>query len=139
MEEKSRLGLARLKSREDLIEIQIADKTGVLIEEFKEGVINHEFQSIFFLKDYRKVEDYKLQGSELSGVLKVKIDDLILLFSNKINNVIGKGIILEKDGSQSSIQYEITREKFIPTLDNYYYKIMILAKRILNSEKHILI
>ncbi len=36
-EEKSKLGLGSLKSREDLIEIQIADKTGVLIEDFKSG------------------------------------------------------------------------------------------------------
>jgi Rad3-related DNA helicase len=36
-EEKSRLGLGRLKSRETLIEIQKEDKTGTLIEDFKSG------------------------------------------------------------------------------------------------------
>ena len=44
-EEKSRFGLGRLKSREELIEIQVEDKTGVLIEEFKEGKIDVLFST----------------------------------------------------------------------------------------------
>jgi len=108
----------------------------VCVEEFKEGTINHEFQNVFFLIDNRDIEDYKLQGEELSGILCVKIDDLLSLFSNEINEIISMGLVIDSSGNKVENSYQITREKFIPTLDNYYYKVMILAKRILRNEKH---
>jgi len=108
----------------------------VCVEEFKEGTINHEYQNVFFLIDNRDIRDYKLQGEELSGILCVKIDDLLSLFSNQINEIISIGLVIDPNGNKVESSYQITRDKFIPTLDNYYYKVMILAKRILHNEKH---
>jgi isopentenyldiphosphate isomerase len=119
-------------SNQKLIDVGIR----VCVEEFKQDVINHEFQSVFFLVDDRKLEEYNIQGDELSGIVESNIDDLLKLFTNQIDIVESKGLIIN-NGKLSESKIDITRDKFIPTLDNYYFKVMILAKRILNGEKYL--
>ena len=109
----------------------------VCVEEFKAGTINHEYQNVFFLIDDRDIGDYKLQGEELSGILCAKVDDLLLLFSNEIDEISSMGLVIDSNNKKVDSCYQITRDKFIPTLDNYYFKVMILAKRILRNEKYL--
>lgn len=116
--------------------------TRVCVEEFDESKINHEFQDIFFLIDNRDISQYKLQGEELAGLMKVEIDKLLDLFSKKIDEISVEGLQFERNGEELVLvpnNFVITREKFIPTLDNYNYKVMILAKRALSKEEHLLI
>lgn len=113
--------------------------TRVCVEEFKENTLNHEFQSIFFLKDNRSIWDYNLQGDELSGICKVSISDLLLLFDNEIGCINVEGLIVNEEREKVETKFKFTLDKLIPTLDEYYYKIAILANRALKGEKHLLI
>jgi isopentenyldiphosphate isomerase len=111
--------------------------TRVCIEEFKENSINHEFQSIFFLKDNRNLKNYHLQGDELSGICKIKISELLLLFSGKITEIDVEGLVVNKEKQKVDTTFKFTLDKLIPTLDEYYYKITILADRALKGENHL--
>jgi len=125
-------------SFDDLIQLGMR----VCVEEFQSGSINHEFQDVVFLINDSELDSYNLQGDELSGIMKVPVDDLLKMFNKEIEIINAQGIQLQKDGgvlNKVKTEFNITEEMFIPTLDNYNYKIMILAKRALKKEKHLLI
>lgn len=111
--------------------------TRVCVEEFKENTLNHEFQSIFLLYDDRSLQSYNLQGDELSGVCSIKITELLLLFSGKISHINVDGLLINKDRQKVETNFKFTLDKLIPTLDEYYYKIAILADRALKGESHL--
>jgi len=110
----------------------------ICIEEFDPNSINHEFQDVFFLIDNRPLSAYKMQESEVSGLVAINVDKALELFSEKIAEMGADGLILENN-SVNKVTYNITLNSFIPTLDNYNFKILILAKRALNGEKYLLI
>lgn len=114
----------------------------VCIEEFTKGKVNHEFQDVFFLLGDPDLENYRLQVDELSGLVKARIEDLLNLFSGKVDEITADGFQLkytENGFIRDPIIYVLTRQHFIPSLDQYNYKIMILAKRALQNEEHLLI
>jgi isopentenyldiphosphate isomerase len=114
----------------------------VCVEDFDPKMVNHEFQDIFFLIDDRPLSSYKMSPSEVTGLVAIKIDDALSLFSGSCKKIIAEGYEVEETSGDFAVRqkaFEITADDFIPTLDNYNYKIMILANRILAGEKHLLI
>lgn len=107
----------------------------ICVEDFQVGSLNREFQEIYF---YRcRLSELKFNcNQELSGLFIVSVDEALELFAHNIQELQAFPVI------PLSIHQKIitiTREDFIPTLDGYYYKIMILAKRILANERHLII
>jgi len=109
--------------------------TRVCVEEFSPGAVNHEFQQVFFLIDNRNTRAYRQQKEELDGLLRVPIDDLLELFRGRVDTVSVTGV--RPDGTPAD--FVVRREDFIPTLDNYNYKIAVLARRALRQELDLLI
>ena len=95
---------------------------------------NREFQEVFFLIDDRPLTSYQLQVDEVQGIVAVSIDACIDLFMNKIKTVHGKGYFLTTALQLEPTTYRIQKEDFIATIDNYYLKICLLAKRALVRE-----
>lgn len=122
-------------SRDDLISLGVR----VCIEEFDSKSINHEFQDLFFLIDDRALTDYKMSLEEVSGLVAIPVQEGIRLFAKEINNISALGYILNSDKMVQKQLFDINIEDFIPTLDNYYFKIMILAERALRGEKYLAI
>jgi len=110
----------------------------VCVEEFDPNAINHEFQDVFFLIDNRPLSSYKMQEDEVSGLVAIEVDKALDLFSGELSEVDVDGLVLES-GQVKAKTFKIKTTDFIPMLDDYNYKIMILAKRALNGEKHLLI
>jgi len=115
----------------------------VCVEEFEQTSINHEYQDVYFYIENRPLDKYKISKEEVTGLALVSIDECLRLFSGEIDELSANGyevdLNVKTDNVMRSTSYIITRDSFIPTLDNYNYKIMILAKRALNKEKHLLI
>lgn len=111
----------------------------VCIEEFDPKAKNHEFQDIFFLVDNRKLEDYQIHLNEVSGLVSIPIFKGIQLFSGQISEVTAQGYILNEKGLVDKQEFHMSISDFIPTLDNYHFKIFILANRYLRGEKFLLI
>ncbi len=122
-------------SQENLIPLGIR----VCIEEFDPKAKNHEFQDIFFLEENRKLEDYKMALNEVSGLVSIPILKGIQLFAGQIPVINAQGYILNENGIVEKREFNITINDFIPTLDNYYFKILILANRFLKGENLLLI
>jgi hypothetical protein len=79
-----------------------------------------------------------MQEDEVSGLVALEVDKALDLFSGKLSEVDVDGLVLE-NGQVKDKVFKIKTTDFIPMLDDYNYKIMILAKRALNGEKHLLI
>lgn len=111
----------------------------VCIEEFDSKSINHEFQDLFFLIDNRALTDYRMSTDEVSGLVTIPVKEGIRLFAKEITNISALGYVLNNESLIQKQIFDIKLEDFIPTLDNYYFKIMILAERALRGEKYLAI
>jgi len=116
--------------------------TRVCVEEFQAGKINHEFQEVFFLIHDLPLNEYGLDPDEVSALVAVPVEEGLELFARHDTKLIVSGQQATKhDGvtTLSPFTREVTVDDFIPMLDNYNYKMFVLAKRALAGEKHLLI
>jgi isopentenyldiphosphate isomerase len=102
---------------------------------FDEEVTEYEFQDVFFLPRSVRPEMLVLQESEVDGVLEMGVEEGIRLFSGKQETVTG---MLSRDlrvGTRASV----SAEDFVPCLDRYYLKLLLLARRYFAGESEALI
>jgi isopentenyldiphosphate isomerase len=102
---------------------------------FTQGVTEYEFQDVFMLyRDFRP-EDLALQQEELEGVIMMGVTEGIELFSGRMPAM--ELALYRSDGSRATIT--VTAEDFVPALDNYYLKFLLLAKRFFSGERELLV
>lgn len=102
------------------------------------GKINKEFAHVYMFQDDRPLENYTLQDNEVSGLVEISIADGLKLCAGEISSI--KCPVLRRFDKKAVISFEdIKFEYFIPRIDSYYYKIFIMAERLLNSNPYICI
>ena len=102
--------------------------------------IIREFCYVFLLCDETKPNEYTLGLDEVEGLIEISIPDGLDLFSGNKEEIFATGI--EYNNSTKKIerfQSMVNMSHFIPRIDNYFYKIIILADRYLKGEKHLII
>jgi len=98
--------------------------------------IVHEFCHTFLLKSALEPEDYKFIDGEVEGLVKISMDDGLALFGGKVNEVMAHGIEwIPETKEYVPINLPVNKSLFIPRIDQYYYKIFIIAKLFLRGEK----
>jgi len=97
------------------------------------GLIDREIANVFLYEVDMGLADFNYLHDEITGLIALPVDDGLALFSGEIESVVVDAVGLEQDC------LKITVGDFVPSADNIYYKGMILAKRYLNGEKHLLI
>lgn len=100
--------------------------------------INKEFGHVYLLKDNRPLSDYKLQEEEVSGVLQIKVKDGLALFSDEKSLIHATGYRII-DGKNVMFETNVSKNDFIYRIDNYYYKIFIMAERVFNNNSYVAI
>jgi hypothetical protein len=98
-------------------------------------VEEHEFQDVFLLPHDVRTGQLILQEEELDGVIEMDVEQGIALFSGRIPSL--PLSLLRPAGSRDSIT--ITTDDFVPCLDNYYLKLLLLARRYRNGERDLLV
>lgn len=107
---------------------------GVRITTARDGdLIDREFADVFFLICDQPLAHYSYQKEEIDGLISLNIDAALSLFSGEKDVIRARAIGLETD------IVRVTKNDFIARIDNYYYKVMVLAKRCLNGEAHLVI
>ena len=102
---------------------------------FDPGVREHEFQDVFMLVRDIRPDALVLQKEEVDGVLEMDVEQGIALFS-------GERSIVECSLYRSEAPGERVRvsvDDFVPCIDNYYLKLLLLARRYLNGERRLLV
>lgn len=102
---------------------------------FESGVREYEFQDVFLLIREMRPEALMMQKEEVDGVLEVEIEQGIELISGKRSVV---ECPLYKTGA-SGEQVRVSAHDFVPSIDSYYLKLLLLAQRCLNGERKLLL
>jgi isopentenyldiphosphate isomerase len=100
---------------------------------FTPGVMEYEFQDVFLLPKYVRPERITLQKEEVDGLLEMEIEPGANLFSREIPQVKGRFF---KEGAEAGL-ITVSVEEFVPCLDNYYLKLLLLSQRYFNGERHL--
>ncbi len=102
---------------------------------FTPGVTEYEFQDVFLLPRNVQPEDTALQEKEVDGLLEMDIELGIKLFSGEITLAEGR---FYKGGTGPG-RVEVSSEAFVPCLDNYYLRLLLLSQRYFNGERRRLV
>lgn len=113
---------------------------GVKFDVAKVGeVVNREFSDVFLLRYDKDISEYKFQVEEVSGLAVFSIDQALEMYAGDKPSIEARAIMTQKDGTKKEEMITVTSGDFIPRTDAYVYKMLILAKRWLNGEKHLVI
>lgn len=102
-------------------------------------MLNQEFAHVFLLEWNINLNKYKLQIDEVSGLVQIELKKGLQLFSGEKKKVECEGFHLNNKNEKENIKLLIGKEYIIPRIDNYYYKIFIMAERYFNNNKYICI
>jgi isopentenyldiphosphate isomerase len=100
------------------------------------GVLDREIQDLFLLRDDRPLVEYSPNPDELDMLVRVPIEDLLALFSQEVDDIQAECV---RPGERETSIITVIRDDFIPTIDNYYYRVAIAADRILAGERHVMV
>ncbi len=93
--------------------------------------LEQELQDVFFLS--RTVEPGKLalQQEEVDGVIEMNMEEGIALFSGKRTSL--DATLHGADNRTERVL--VSAEDFVPCLDNYYLKLLLIAKRYFQGDR----
>ena len=109
------------------------------IAKVKENIVR-EFCHTYLLLNNKKPNEYILGIDEVEGLVEISIEDGLALFADEVISVNAHGIEYdETKKSWKEIEIKVEKTSFIPRIDKYYYKIFIMADRLLKGEKYLAI
>lgn len=111
---------------EDLIPLGIR----IGIAKYKK-VIDRQFADVFLYECNQPLQDYKYQQDEISGLIALNVEQGLQLCTGEVESITVPAIGYETEN------VTITLEDFIPTLDHYMEKILLLTTRCLEGEKYL--
>jgi isopentenyldiphosphate isomerase len=98
---------------------------------FTPGVFEYEFQDVFLLPIAARPEALVQQAGEVDAVLELGVEEGIALFTGKRTQV--KGLLRSAGGQEATVP--VTPAEFVPSIDSYYLKLLLLAERWLRGER----
>jgi isopentenyldiphosphate isomerase len=107
----------------------------VFVYGFTPGVREYEFQDVFLLEKDVARQSLTLQKEEVDGALEVEVDAGVRLLSGEVPAI---DCVLFTSGRPPDT-ITLSKEEFVPCLDNYYLKLLLLAQRYFQGERNCLI
>jgi isopentenyldiphosphate isomerase len=101
---------------------------------FTPGIIEQEFQDVFLYPCLGAPDDLALQREEVDAVIELDVDSGISLFSGAARSATA---MLVGPGKGAAIV--IAADDFVPCIDNYYLKLLLLVRRYFNGERDLLV
>jgi isopentenyldiphosphate isomerase len=95
------------------------------------GIVDRQFADVFLYIYDQDIADYHYQVEEVAGLVALPVDEGLAMFAGEREQMTVRAV-----GVHSG-EIAITLADFIATPDSYTYKMLILAKRALNGEKHL--
>ncbi|MCY3833575.1 MAG: NUDIX domain-containing protein [Chloroflexi bacterium] len=77
------------------------------------------------------LEDYHYRRDEIAGLVKLRVDNAMRLFTGEV------GCVRAAAAGLDAPEITITRDDFIKSVDNYLMKILILTRRYFAGEKEL--
>ncbi len=97
------------------------------------GLVDYEFNDIFFLIHNRPLSSFAFAADEVSGLVQFAIDDGLALFAGECSSIAAAAV------GFNAGRVTLALNDFIVQYDRYTYRALVLAKRCLSGEKHLVI
>ncbi len=107
----------------------------IFVYGFSPGVTENELQDVFLLPTTAEPKSMVLQADEVAAVLEMDVDTGIKIFSGELKRAEGRLVKTEMKAERA----HVSAEDFVPCLDNYYLKLLLLAQRYFNGERKLLV
>lgn len=105
---------------------------GIIKEEIHtNGFIDREFCHVYFLETDIAIEQFTLQPDEVTGIVKIRIEDAIELFTGKLSSVQAKGFSESVNGSRKQVNLQVGKSDFAYHIPEYYKKVLSSIQSIL--------
>ncbi len=95
------------------------------------GFVDRQICHVFLCECDAPLESYAYQREEIAGLIKLRIEDARRLQAGDIDCVTAPAVGL------GAPRIAVRRSDFIPSVDNYLMKILILAQRYFTGEKEL--
>lgn len=84
------------------------------------GIIDREIQDIFFLRDNRRLDEFRPNAAELESLVRIELDDAIRLFDGDVHSIPGTRLRAQ-DRALDVIQ--VDQSWLIPVDDDYFLRV----------------
>jgi isopentenyldiphosphate isomerase len=98
------------------------------------GAIDRQLSDEFFYVSDRDLTAYNLQLSEVSGLIAFPIEAGLSFVKGECETLVAEGVWFDANGVVQRETRAITRDMLIPTLDYYFERVLVLARRCLKGE-----
>jgi hypothetical protein len=102
---------------------------------FTPAVFEYEFQDVFLLPLDARPDRLVLQPGEVDALLELDVEQGIRLFSGKTDAA--QGVLTAGIGEEGLAM--VGAAEFVPSIDNYYLKMLMLARRYSRGERETLV
>jgi isopentenyldiphosphate isomerase len=118
------------------VEFQQLMPIGIFTERKSEDYfIDNEYGHVFLYNCRIPMDQFKLQLEELTGMFKVELNELLDLFTAKVETVKIDGYEINNMGERSFISRNVSIKDFVPHDAAYYTKVIDEAKKYLSGIK----
>lgn len=95
----------------------------------KEDFIDKELANVFLYESAHSFDDFTLQPEEVSGMVKVALNDFEELWTGAEDKVNIKGFEVNHEGRRMMIDRYVGRDEFVPHDLSYYESIIRLVRK----------
>jgi isopentenyldiphosphate isomerase len=113
----------------DLLPLGVIPYTNVHQE-----LIDRELAHVFLLVRKYEMENFLLQPEEVSGMAKVRLDDIIELWEGKTEKVEADGFKMSPYGESAEWKESVNKGHFVQHEDHFYLEIFAAIKKKLEEE-----
>lgn len=96
-------------------------------------LIDCQICHVFLFERSLVLAEIKYSAAEVAGLLKLRIDDGIRLLTCQAESVEASAVGFAAD------RVTVAKDDFIPSIDNYPLKVLLLAKRFFAGERYLLV
>jgi isopentenyldiphosphate isomerase len=106
----------------------------VCANEAEPGIIDHELQDVFLLRDDRPLTGYRPHPAELAALVRVDLNDLLALLGGEARTADAD---VFAPGDREIRRSSIGLDDFIPTIDRYFYRVAIAVAVAHRGDRHL--
>jgi RimJ/RimL family protein N-acetyltransferase/isopentenyldiphosphate isomerase len=106
------------------------------VNEGTPGRIDHEIQDLLLLRRDRPLGEYRPNPDEVDAIVRLRLDDAIALLSAGVPRATGQ---LLRSGNDVIEPIDVESGQFIPSLDRYFLRVAVAARRALAGDTPIVV
>ncbi len=101
------------------------------------AVIDREMQTLFAIADGRELSDYRISDDEVLGLVALPVEDGLSLFAGTVDAT--DAPCYHPAGTGEQTRERVCRDDFVPSMDAYFYRALVMARRWLRGEDHLVV